>query len=700
MSAAPLHDDVTPVPLCRSQDSLATAIARLTITDDWLLIWDEHPVGALPVAALLQALSPDSTTDWPQAAAQRLQLSLEKLLQQGLSQRLLPLQLIPAFWSQLDLQTYLHHCRGTIDQFQWILIDSDQRPLGRLPSPVLWNMAAADADSTHQVLEREAKLATLQQAHRLRSDYLAYISHELKNPITALLGLSELLVDSQDPAALSSRQQRYSELIRHNSLRLAAIASDILDLARVAMGHLQLSCRSVDLRALCEQAWQDVLTDAGYAAKFRRRSSSPFSADSADGDGGELPLVVPPHLMTLYADEQRLLQMLTQLLVNARLATAASGHLGITVADWGAWRAITVWDSGAEIPLEHQRTLLYSLQAMENPQTHSLEETGVGLVLTQRLADLHGGDVSFVSGPRGNRFTLLLPCDRYSGTGSSSEAQTPKGVSVLAETRIEAIEPLMEALEASGYGVVIARSGPEALSKIRRFMPQVVVLNPRLPELTGWDVLTLLKADQTTQKIPVILSLPSTSQSLASSADGVVVADQSQDVLVQTIKQIALSPTPHVNASPSSPEAIAMPATETLTVLFFNPPQPEDAEAVGPSADFNGLLHPYGYRVIEVEDPGQAGLVIQVWQPDVVLLGLAVPADIPYLRQLAQLPPFVRLPVVAIDPAIATAGHQAGLSVYPCLISSQALTAEQSPELSLLVQVIRVAALTNTTPHP
>ncbi|MEO0407978.1 MAG: HAMP domain-containing sensor histidine kinase, partial [Cyanobacteria bacterium P01_A01_bin.135] len=410
MSAAPLENHITPVPVCHSQERLAAAIARLSPQDDWLLLWDERPVGALPVATLchrfLSVDKAESQQDWRQF----LDTPIEALLQRpDIEQRLQPLQLIPVFWSQQDLQSYLKHSREAIAQFQWVVVDADQQPLGLLKPEILWQPAALNDEAARRVMELTAQQATLQQTWQLNNDYLAYLSHELKNPITALLGLSELLVDLQslpDAAkeeSVQQRQQRYSQLIRHNSLKLAAIASDILDLSRIEQGHLSLTRQSVALRPLCHRAWQDVHTNTGYATQFRSRPASDPALPGQDASPltapPDLTITALPNLEHIVADEQRLLQMLTQLLVNARIATAFSGEVGVAIAVWGPWCAITVWDTGVGIAPEHQAKLLYSLQTLENPQTHSLEETGLGLVLTQRLAERQGGDVSFLSGP-------------------------------------------------------------------------------------------------------------------------------------------------------------------------------------------------------------------------------------------------------------------------------------------------------------
>ncbi|MGB3615560.1 MAG: ATP-binding protein [Elainellaceae cyanobacterium] len=767
MSAELIQDLIIPVPICGPKDPLTVVIDQLSSAqEDWLLIWDVHPIGALPIASLscllasmvhqlLQAsrLADDShhatgqdvlSKGYPVGNSfrrprlaeislfQSLQAPVETLLQRPeIRQRLEPLQLIPVTWSMPELQAHFDHCRGTAHQVQWVVVDVNQRPLGLLKPFRTWSSGAvtsSDASNNNESRiastsrsetqfqsKPEASISTafgelnaqnvdLLQACQLKNDYLAYISHEMKNPITAMLGLSELLADFQPDSlrdghglgggealsgsTLAHRQQRYIKLIRHNSLRLAAIASDVLDLSRIELGHLQLSHQAIAVSAICDRAWWDA---RHYPA---RPTSMPQVPEAVD-----LPLVtVQPGLTHVVADEQRLLQMLTQLLANAHTSTASSGQVGVAIEAWGKWCAITIWDNGVGIPPEHQPLLLQTLQALENPRTHSLEGTGLGLVLTQRLAERHGGDLTFLSAPGKNEFTVLLPLDDLPAAPPlPHDRLQAKPLAVVAETTVSAFTKLAQVLKENGYGVVAARSGTEALKKVRQLAPDVVLLNPSLPLLSGWDVLALLKADIETQHIPIILSLTSLSQSTQSGqADAVLSPDSPPSALAKTVASVVNLPRSPAHRAPQtsfpqravshSPTA----APPSLTVLYFNPAS--TAMADGPTVDFNDLLHPYGCRVLEVDDPEQGNLVTQVWKPDVVLLGLFVPADVAYLKQLGRFSDLALLPMVVIDPAIAAAGHQAGLPIYPCLISAHALGTGSAADMSLLVQVLRVAA--------
>ena len=257
----------------------------------------------------------------------------------------------------------------------------------------------------------------------------------------------------------------------------------------------------------------------------------------------------------MVADELRLRQMLVHLLSNAFKFTEISGEIGLRVSRWEGWIAFTVWDTGIGIP-EHQQHLIFQkFQQLENPLTRQFEGTGLGLVLTRALARLHGGDVSFLSREgKGSQFTLLLPpsppttgfteseiasrtdtdnqnintqrvttsARQHVNTNTQHHPTCSQRLVLVVEAVARYIEDLTEQLKGLGYRVVIARSGTEAVEKARRLQPKAIFLNPLLPLLSGWDVLTLLKSDAATRHIPVIVTATAAEkeQAFAKQADG------------------------------------------------------------------------------------------------------------------------------------------------------------------------------------
>jgi histidine kinase (EC 2.7.13.3) len=222
--------------------------------------------------------------------------------------------------------------------------------------------------------------------------------------------LSSLLKDNLI-GVLNDRQSRYAHLIYQSGRQLMFIVNDILDLTRLETGQLELFPESVDITAVCNEAFAqvkqlDLPDDNPRIISLKNSVSSP--PESADKI--EFILEIEPGLSFLIADKLRLCQMLVNLLSNALKFTDTDGKIGLKVNVWDGSIAFTVWDNGIGIPADKQHLIFQKFQQLKSPLTHRFQGTGLGLVLTQGLARLHGGDVSFISSEcQGSQFTLLLP---------------------------------------------------------------------------------------------------------------------------------------------------------------------------------------------------------------------------------------------------------------------------------------------------
>jgi len=553
----------------------------------------------------------------------------------------------------------------------------------------VWLVLAQDVTEQQQ-LSRElaAKNADLVQLNRLKDEFLACISHELRTPLTAVLGLSSLLKD-QLSGTLTERQARYAQLIHRSGRHLMAIVNDILDLTRIETGQIELTLYSVSVQALCDRAIEQAQQVCLEEEKPETRTALNATAALAN-----CTLEIEPGLEALVADELRLRQMLVHLLSNALKFTDPSGRIGLRVNRWEGWIAFTVWDTGIGIPAEKQHLIFQKFQQLENPMTRRFEGAGLGLVLTQRLARLHGGDVSFVSKEeQGSEFTLLLPPTHPQPTNSIAVPRVKPSVPahengfdnrlvLVVEAVVKSIELLSEQLAELGYRVVIARSGTEAVEKARRLQPCAVFLNPLLPTLSGWDVLTLLKAEPETREIPVVVTgtRGDREQAYRNQADGFLALPIVQKSLEQVLNQL----TPDEPAVRSIVES----SPQTLVILRLSPTRYGELHRLGTNAeiDLNTLLHSQNYRVVEADDLEQAELLAQVWKPNIVLLDGTVPDPMGYLRLLGDCSFLASLPLVTLDPVTTQAASQVpGLTVFPCL-------APVTETSEALLQVIQVAA--------
>ncbi|MDX2100109.1 MAG: ATP-binding protein [Leptolyngbyaceae cyanobacterium bins.59] len=572
-------------------------------------------------------------------------------------------------------------------------------------SEPLWLVMAWDITEQQQVArELTAKNADLLQLNRLKDEFLSCISHELKTPLTAILGLSSLLKE-QVLGSLNERQARYVRLIHQSGRQLMAIVNDILDLTRIETGQLELVLEPVSLTTVCDAACRLALaqqagrTDAaGEGGKKPAAATQTVIASEEAELPDEIHLEIEPGLETVIADEARLRQMLVHLLTNALKFTDAIGEVGVRVNRWEAWIAFTVWDRGIGIPADKQHLIFQKFQQLENPLTRRFEGTGLGLVLTQRLARLHGGDVTFISQEaEGSQFTLLLPpVPPHGGTYAPSQApgqhfpsisQASNRLVLMVECFPHLIESLTEQLTRLGYHVVIARSGTEALEKARRLQPCVIFLNPVLPLLSGWDVLTLLRSDAETRQIPVIVMATAADklQATQQRVEGFLNLPIQRRALEQLLSRLA----------PLRVPAIGRESAISLTIILLN------LEGLTSSTPLTEMLQRYRHRVLEVDELAQAELLSRVWKPHVVVVQGTVPDPVAYLRELSHQVGLAALPLVTLDETMTQAANQVtGLSVFPCLaaIDFDPLKTGKSSGASALLQVLQVAAGVNWKP--
>ncbi|BAY79569.1 CBS sensor hybrid histidine kinase (plasmid) [Nostoc linckia NIES-25] len=601
-------------------------------------------------------------------------------------------------------------------QFAKIPLDSPELKVMSAESEMalntdLWLVLATDVTEQQQLCkELAAKNADLIQLNRLKDEFLACISHELKTPLTAVLGLSRLLVDRQ-LGELNERQARYAGLIHQSGRHLMSVVNDILDLTRMETGQMELTPAPVKIRAVCDRALSEAKAIHTQNSKATVTPASPNARSSAP----QFSLSIEPGLDQIVADELRLRQMLIHLLSNAFKFTEVSGEIGLRVSRWEGWIAFTVWDTGIGIP-EHQQHLIFQkFQQLENPLTRQFEGTGLGLVLTRALARLHGGDVSFLSREgKGSQFTLLLPpsppkagfsepdlettedtekldqqtpeiltaARQHIATSPQYHAASSQRLVLVVEAVARYIEDLTEQLKSLGYRVVIARSGTEAVEKARRLQPIAIFLNPLLPLLSGWDVLTLLKSDTATRHITVILTATAAEkeQAFANRADGFLSLPVEYQVLTPLLEKLCTSQA----ALPLGSDNNAIPTNTPLRILrLVNP----EFESVNP----HSLLREH--RVIEVDDLDQAELLARVWQFDVILLDVETSTAQNYLQKLIQHPRLAAIPLVTCDVATTLKASQIpGLSVFPYLTPLGKDSSTPTEKTDALVSVLQIAS--------
>ncbi|NCS23943.1 MAG: hybrid sensor histidine kinase/response regulator [Microcystis aeruginosa BS13-02] len=525
----------------------------------------------------------------------------------------------------------------------------------------LWLLLATDiTEQQHYCQELAVKNADLVHLNRLKDEFLACVSHEFKSPLTAVIGLSNLLRE-QKIGELNPRQSKYADLIYRSGRQLMSLVNDLLDLTRLETGQLQLTLSRVKIDRLCQRVY-DIIVD-----KYPQRLDLPSS----------YRLDIESGLDYALADETRLQQMLVHLLDNAVKFTIDGGNLGIKVNRWENWLAFTVWDTGIGIPEESQHLIFQKFQQLESPFTRQFEGAGLGLVLSQKLARCHGGDLSFVSrAQEGSQFTLLLPVHPQS---ADQESVTPHRLVLVVEANPQVIEQFVDRLSELGLKAIIARSGTEAIEKARQLKPRCVFLNPNLPLLSGWDVLTLLKSHPQTKDIKVIVTAADSERNRSQQQGA-------DSFLVPPITSAALQACLNLTVSPV-PSRKQRTAPTLLRLHGHYAPNFSDLSSF--SWIWNNQLVRENYRFIEADSCEQAELLATVWEVDAILIDSSIAEDLySYLQTLSESETLANLPLVTLDVAVTEVANQIpGLAVFPCLAPPTENRIEQ------LLKVIETADL-------
>jgi signal transduction histidine kinase/DNA-binding response OmpR family regulator len=346
-------------------------------------------------------------------------------------------------------------------------------------------------DRKRLVAELREANAQLKDASEHKSVFLANMSHELRTPLNAIIGFSELMLDAKESQFDAATQHRFLSQIHSSGKHLLGLINDILDLSKVEAGQMELRLQHLPLGAAVAQVVSIVEPLAG-------QKSITVTNDVANLD--------------VTADAGKLKQMLLNLVSNAIKFTADGGHVNISARRLRSAVEISVADDGIGIALEDQAKIFREFHQVDPGPGRRQQGTGLGLALTRRFAQLHGGEVRVQSKlGEGSVFTLRLPVHANVGDGRSPDIAGGEPVDMswplvlVIEDDASASELLARQLQAGGFRVEFARTGTEAIAKARTLRPAAITLDILLPELDGWEVITRLKHDPETSDVPVVV---------------------------------------------------------------------------------------------------------------------------------------------------------------------------------------------------
>jgi PAS domain S-box-containing protein len=338
--------------------------------------------------------------------------------------------------------------------------------------------------------EKEARREA-EAANRLKDEFLAIVSHELRSPLNVVVGHSSILLRSEE-AKQSQLVRRAAEAINRNALAQAQLVSDLLDLSRLRMGKLALDSQPVSLSPIISEAVDTVRADA------KAKDIS-------------LHISLPTDPLLVYGDALRLRQIFWNLLSNAVKFTPAGGRVEITLDQVMDQARLIIADSGQGIDSEFLPYIFEMFRQADAGTTRQHGGMGIGLALVHQLVQLHHGNVEAASaGPgHGAQFIIELPLDHETLESGRSVANI--GGENLANIRVlvvddseDSLDALSKLLRMEGAIVETASSGAEALSIVNEKRFDVLLSDISMPEMDGFGLLRHLRRLTNSARLPAV----------------------------------------------------------------------------------------------------------------------------------------------------------------------------------------------------
>ena len=345
-----------------------------------------------------------------------------------------------------------------------------------------------------QAKELERRRLQVEEADRLKSEFLSNMSHELRTPLNSILALSQLMI-MRGTGKNKDQETDYLRVIERNGRHLLNLINDILDLSKIESGRLEVNPEEVDLKGAVDRILETV---------------GPLAEDKGLGMSvkmGDLDLI--------RTDPEKLHQILLNLMSNAVKFTE-KGQIELEVAAGSSDVRFMVKDTGIGIAKEDLPGVFDEFRQIDGSATRKFQGTGLGLAICRKLAIMLGGDIMLESElGRGSVFTLILPKMLPDPVGREgivrtgwepyrSDPKTDKKILVIDDDP-DICELVSTYLANTGYEGVVALSGREGLKLARTIKPYAITLDLAMPDLAGWDVLQRLKSSPETAHIPVII---------------------------------------------------------------------------------------------------------------------------------------------------------------------------------------------------
>jgi signal transduction histidine kinase/DNA-binding response OmpR family regulator/putative methionine-R-sulfoxide reductase with GAF domain len=432
-------------------------------------------------------------------------------------------------------------------------------------------------------------------ADRLKTEFLANMSHELRTPLNSIIGFSRVILKGID-GPLTDMQKTDLEAIFTSGKHLLNLINDILDISKIEAGKMEFVFESTDIADLAKT----VMTSTAIALV----KDTPVDLVSEIPD--DVPIVL--------ADARRIRQVITNLLGNAAKFTE-EGFIRLEVTHDEQWVTVSVQDTGIGIPKERYHVVFKEFEQVDSSSTRRYEGTGLGLPVSKKFIEAHGGKMWFESVEgQGSTFYFSIPINgpgsvtSEKAKGQEPQAETTDECTILTVDDDEAVITLFRRyLGKQGYNVVGLTNADRVVEEAKRLKPYAITLDIIMPNRDGWQLIQDLKTDPETRNIPVVVC------SIVSAADKGLSMGVA-DYLVKPVTERDL-----LKALARLAEGGASPEDGRGRRVLIVDDSPDDRNLL------RRILENANYQVGEAEGGAEAIGRIRDQEPDLLILDLMMP---------------------------------------------------------------------------
>jgi signal transduction histidine kinase/CheY-like chemotaxis protein len=433
-----------------------------------------------------------------------------------------------------------------------------------------FNTVAEELQRRQTVLQSQrdeltAVNAALQEANRVRAEFLSTMSHELRTPLASIIGYSQMLLNDAEEADWDQEQLRELERILKNGQHLLSLINDVLDLSKIEAGRMVLTYSQVDVRELLTSVVEEIGSMA-FAKHLVLRVEVEEGIDFLESH----PLKLRQVLLNLVSNAIKFTEQ-GEVTVSARRVIGSEPQ--------AEQIALTVTDSGMGIPSDIQAHIFEAFYQADGSYTRKAGGTGLGLSIVSQLTTLLGGTIALASAPgQGSTFTVTLPIQAShhsmeqdlprlhaaqqaeastmfpssdeltpampdEGLAVSAQRAAPDGTSnlvVAIDDNPDALVIIQAALKDTPYTVVGLQDPFHVMELVQEMRPCAIILDVLMPDLNGWQILHQLKASPATASIPVVMLTvieePNTGYVLG--ADDYLIKPIESGVLLSTLRHV------------------------------------------------------------------------------------------------------------------------------------------------------------------